>query len=566
MILSGCQPSAPETSRPHIVLISVDSLRPDHLACYGYGRPTSPTIDRLAREGALFETVTSSSSWTLPAHAALFTAQPDFVHGADRASRKLIPDRRTLAESLQAAGYRTVGIWSGPLLDPHFGFGQGFETYWAHRDGQALLNDAFDMTHWGQKDVLSHQDVTGPAILEKVDAALAEADDRPLFLFVHLWDVHYDFIPPAPYDSMFTDAAYDGPVDGRNVASYLKFEEGTLSPDDLRHLIALYDGEIAWTDSQIDQILQKLDAAGLGDETLVVITADHGEEFFEHGHFGHKRTLYDESIRIPWVMRYPGKIAPDQRITTPVRILDIAPTLIEWAGAEPLPATLGRPVQPLLEGESSYGAKATVAELAVGTLTGRPQLALRTDRYKLLVHADGHAAFALYDLTADPEELRNVHGSNAGLTAEAQTLLEATLEDLKRTRTRHARPQLGSGRLPEDIERELRSLGYLSGADLAANPIWADPNPIETCAGTPDAHLGTTTLSWDAPDAVGPVEIWVQPNNTEFASHDVIGSKTTGHWVADGMEFVLIDTHSGEELGRVKMAVRQIPCDSKTSE
>ena len=560
-LLTACTDAPPQpASRPHIVLISVDTLRPDHLGSYGYERPTSPSIDRLASEGALFEVVTSSSSWTLPAHAALFTGLPDSVHGADRSSRQLIADRYTLAESLQEVGYRTVGIWSGPLLDPQFGFGQGFETYWGHRD--PITGDGAEgaeaQTDWNAKHLMSHQDVTGPAILKKVEAALAADDGRPLFLFVHLWDPHYDYLAPSPDDGSFASGDYQGPVDGQNVATYLDLE--SLPEPDLQHLIDLYDDEIAWTDQQIGDIVAHFERRGMLDQTAVVVTADHGEEFFEHGAFGHRRHLYDASIRIPLVMRYPERVSAGQRIETPTGIIDVAPTLIEWAGAEPLPQILGRSLQPLLDGEVPTEGSKTISELVYEGDPEGSQLAVRTADWKLIARGQEQRSFELYDLTSDPEEQVDVYGVDPDLTRTAQAQFKKTSAELAALRDQHIQLRRKASRLPADMVKQLRALGYLGTEIGEESPIWALPNPIEKCVDDVDDIYTETTLHWDAPEITGPVQIMVWPAGTVFATAGTLGSQTTGNWVTDGMEFSLVDTQTGDELGRTEIQFIRVAC------
>ncbi|MBU0617850.1 MAG: sulfatase-like hydrolase/transferase, partial [Planctomycetes bacterium] len=197
------QTAAGDSTYPNILLISVDALRPDHLGCYGYGRATSPNIDKLAGEGALFENAISSTSWTLPAHAALFTGLADSVHGCTDTDRRLAENRYTLAERLKDAGYATVGFFSGPYLHPVFELGQGFDEYvdctsypeLTERNG--IDAKAVDSASVHER---SHRDITNPRVYERASAWLTENKRRPFFMFVHMWDVHFDFIPPPPYD------------------------------------------------------------------------------------------------------------------------------------------------------------------------------------------------------------------------------------------------------------------------------------------------------------------------------------------------------------------------------
>ena len=554
-LLSACGGGrTPPPPRPHVVLISVDSLRADHLGCYGYSRSTSPTIDRLAAEGALFEVVTSSSSWTLPAHAALFTALPDSAHGVDRGSRKLEAERRTLAEALRAAGYRTAGVWSGPLLDPRFGFGQGFDAYVSHAETEE---------DWDRAVERSHQAVTGPSILARVEELLEPGGPGPLFLFVHLWDVHYDYIPPAPYDTLFA-ADYSGEVDGRDLVDYLRLGLEDLSQADLRRLTALYDGEIAWTDRQIGTILEMLEQRGLADDTLVVVTSDHGEELFEHGSFGHKRKLFDESIRIPLVVGYPDRIAAGLRIAQPAAIVDVAPTILELAGAEPLPDVLGRSLVPLLEGGSSLPPAPVVAELVDDPRTGELLLAVRSPEWKILVRPKSGRTIGLWDLEADPFEQTNVFRVDPELTASAVAGLRSALAELEHLRDRHAHASSteAAESLPADLLREMESLGYLDLAvpQEAEGPLRASPNPIRVCDGT---GIGVTTLVWDVADAGGLLEIRVDgPHGKLFARTAASGSAATGPWARDGMVFVLVAADTGEVLGSTIVRVTRAGCQA----
>lgn len=560
-VACGGESSSPSSSeRPHIVLITVDSLRPDHVGAYGYDRATSPSIDTLAEQGAVFEVATSSSSWTLPAQAALFTGLPDYVHGVDRGSRPLLPDRRTLAEAMQSAGYRTVGIWSSPLLDPSFGFDQGFETYVSARRTVGTVGESEGSREWDLRLQLSYRDINGPAVLGKVDAALAVEDERPLFLFIHLSDVHYNFMAPEPYGSMFAAKDYAGGVVGAEVDSLTSRIADSLAPHDLQHVMDLYDGEVAWADHQVGRILASLEARGLTDRTAVVLTSQHGIELFDHGTFGHRKNLYDSSIRIPLVVRYPGHVDAGQRLTAPAQIIDIAPTLLEWARAEPLPEIVGRPLQPILRGETpNDDDDEPVAVAELGREVGRPLFAVRTPTWKAISQGKDQKLVELFNLETDPAEQHNLVGVDPQLTQVAEVQLQTTVGELRDRRLQHVRPTLGTGRLDGATEAALVEQGHFA----EANPIWADPNPIEVCAGERDPPMGVTTLSWNAVEAEGPMEVWVWPDGNLFTTRDVIWSEATGDWVRDGLEFALVDTATGEEVGRTRISVVEVECQDQ---
>jgi len=462
-------------ARPNVLLISIDSLRADHLGCYGYERPTSPSIDALAARGVRFEDVVASTSWTLPSHASLFTALPDSVHGADRSSRALPPDRLTLAERLQEEGYRTAGFWSGPYLHPLFGLGQGFDDYVGCTANEYFARDETLFRGGAPKDQgdanrQSHADVTSPRVLAEVERWLdgSHAEQEPFFLFVHLWDVHYDFIPPPPYDTAF-DPDYTGPVDGRNLGEDRSTVQD-LSPRDLQHLIALYDGEIAWADHHVGLLLERVEAA-TDRETVVVLTSDHGEEFFEHGRFGHRKTLYEESIRVPLVIAGSSRIPAGATVAEPVSLLDVAPTVLDLAGAAALPDTYGRSLLPLLSrpAESSTEASATISELRL-LRRDEEWLAVRTPEWKVLVERETGRTLKVFNLRADPKEERDLIAEGILIPGELRTLADDTLELLERLARRHAGSGPVDSELTPELEDDLGKLGYLGDDDPDEDP------------------------------------------------------------------------------------------------
>lgn len=385
-------------ARPNLILVSIDSLRADHLGCYGYARDTSPRIDALAAAGARFEQALSSTSWTLPAHAGLFTGLYDSTHGVVDNGLALSDAHVTLAELLQSRGYHTAGFFGGPYLHPTFGLAQGFDVWRSCMSGLPADASARDVRSAAMRaDAPAHDDVTGPRTLAEVEAWLARAPAQPFFLFLHLWDVHYDYIPPAELVERF-DPGYRGPIDGRGVATDPAIHAG-MPARDLQHLIARYDGEIRATDDVLARILDALEARGLLADAVVVVTADHGEEFFEHGDKGHQRTLFDEVLRVPLVVWAPGRVAPGTVPAEQVRLVDVLPTLARWAGVEEPLAVQGRDLVPLLRGEPWVETPA-LCELSVnqGAL-----FALRTRAEKLV--RDEHSGLAQrFDLASDPLE------------------------------------------------------------------------------------------------------------------------------------------------------------------
>ena len=452
-----------EPDRPNVVLISVDMLRPDHLACYGYARRTSPNIDRLAAEGALYENHIASSSWTLPSHAAIFTSLPDSLHGCTDTDRALDPSATTLAERFAAAGYATAGFFAGPYLHPAFGLGQGFATYedcasYAERiDGRPPSEWAMD------PEVMhaSHEDVTNERVHAAISRWMSQRSGEPFFLFVHLWDVHFDFVPPPPYDTLFGER-YEGWVDGRNFFFDPRYGPG-MDARDRERLLALYDGEIAWTDSIVGRIRQDLEAAGLLDDTVLALTSDHGTEFFEHGAKGHRRTLFDEVIRTPLVVRYPPKLSAGRRVSAQTRGIDVGPTLLELAGLPAPNDVYGRSLVPLAETPGAPGVGRAVSELASVGVNLR---AVRTPDWKLFDWI-GTPEHVYFDLARDPGELVPRLDFESELGGRAVAGYEAEIEGLNAFAARHRVPAASGAPFsdpPPEVLDRLRQQGYVGGS------------------------------------------------------------------------------------------------------
>lgn len=437
---------------PNILLVSIDSLRPDHLHAYGYGPETSPTIDALAREGALFRTALSPTSWTLPAHLSLLTGLTPRQHGVVSDDQRLRDDALLLSEVLWRNGYTTVGLVSAPYLDSAYGFDQGFDLY----DDYSIAKRSFADSHRG---------ATSPALLRLFenwfDGWNASGRRRPFFAFVHMWDVHFDYTPPPPFDTMF-DPGYAGTVTGEDFETNPAIHLG-MAPRDLAHVVALYDGEIRYTDMYLGLILDRLRAAGVLDDTIVVVTADHGDEFFEHGRKGHKQALYDESVRVPLIIRYPPRVGAGRVVDEQVRLIDIPTTILALAGQ---PSPTGFAVS---GPQTTYAAQdltrwighdrsAPLPALpALGHLIGDapvPVASLRTAEQKLIVELAGAHRAELYDLRSDPGEQNDLSGRTPAMADALRQALIAAGEADGDARLAEAAPLSA-----EHLER-LRQLGY----------------------------------------------------------------------------------------------------------
>ncbi len=448
-------PPKADSDKPDIILISIDSLRPDHLGCYGYRQPTSPTIDGLAGGGVRFENAISTTSWTLPAHAALFTGLYDSAHGLVDNGQRLAENHVTLAEVLDQAGYQTAGFFGGPYLHPAFGVGQGFQTYESCMTKVADNASDNAVRRESRNPVsASHADITGPRTLKKFKHWLAaKADERPMFVFLHFWDVHYDYIPPKKYIEMF-DPDYKGQLSSVNFMRNPAIHR-SMAPRDLQHVLALYDGEIRFTDDILGQILTELERSGRGQQALIVVTSDHGEEFFEHGNKGHQRTLFDEVIKVPLIFSWAGHLREGAVVPDQVRLIDVMPTILALAGVKSKTKTQGRDISELLRGDS-LSEQSALCEL----LVNRGQLrALRTNRMKALKNRRTSLQ-GYFDLQRDPTEQRTITRLNEASEGLLKELDEVRRESLN-LYTHLTRGQSQEMQLSEEMRQRLRSLGYI---------------------------------------------------------------------------------------------------------
>jgi arylsulfatase A-like enzyme len=444
-LLIGACGGARDSPPRHVLLISIDSLRADRLGCYGNPRETSPTIDRLAAEGTRFEHAYSPSSWTLPSHATLLTGLAQYHHGAVLPDRRIPPGTPGLASILKARGYRTRGVYSGPFLEPIFGFGQGFDEYVS-----CETETSGDMS---EKLARSHGDETNPCLLRTVERWAREPDDGPSFWFLHMWDVHYDYIPPPEYVRRF-DPRYHGKLTGRNIAG--KGFPKTARPRDVAHLLACYDGEVRYTDDTIAAMLNALDGAGRLESTLVVVTADHGDEFLEHGGTGHQKTVFPESVGIPLVFRGPG-VPRGRVIRTPVGLQDVAPTILALLHV-PATGMDGMSLEELMRGTRRVHPP-VVSVLYVPfrrrQLPGIVTMAIRSPGETLL-RPPWSSRWVAYDSARDPlEEIpmpirAEERLDRAGALLRARRLDGNELGDAGRIEA-----------VPEPVEQRLKDLGYL---------------------------------------------------------------------------------------------------------
>jgi arylsulfatase A-like enzyme len=439
----------PPAIKYNLLVISIDTLRADHLKCYGYNRDTSPHLDQLAREGVLFENLTATASWTVPSHMSMFTSLYPSVHGVQSFTSQLGKGVPTLAQCLAESGYVTAAFVTGPILNHYFRFNRGFQFYDDFTVNQAFEN-ADAMSRMMEGTSVLDRVVTNPVITNLATQWLKRHSQVNFFLFLHYWDCHYDYTPPAPFDRKF-DPDYKGKEDGRNILrrgpDILKY----ISVMDLAHMVALYDGEIAHTDEHVGRILQLLQDLGLSEKTLVIVLSDHGEAFLEHGKLCHGNSLYEEVLHVPLIMRLPGVIPAGKRVGGNVSQVDLMPTtlgLLHLAG--PLQIQ-GIDLSPVILGDQPVPERLIYSELTLGANLR----AVRWGRLKLLGTPGTLAGAQLEELVGDRERV----------IADWTDLEKACPEAALRAFT-EGPPSIPEAHAEEvnkpdaDLLRRLKSLGY----------------------------------------------------------------------------------------------------------
>ena len=426
----------PPASRPNVLLIVIDTLRADHLGTYGYGRGTSPHIDQLASEGMLYENAIASASWTLPSHASMFTGLFPKDHGTHAENFTLDTRFDTLAERLRKAGYRTGGFSNNVWTNDTSGLKQGFDEF------QELFHQQQGRLEGVSKDDLEADmggKLTNESVLGWVDGL--PQDDRPFFVFINYFEPHLPYRPTRPFDQHFLP---DGvrPHNVQRLRSFytpreygyiLRLPFMEVKPRELEILTSLYDAEIAYTDSILGGLMDGLRQRGLLDDTLVVVTSDHGEHLGENHMLSHKMSVYDPLLRVPLVLWNPALLPNPQRIRQPVQNHDLFGTVLELTGVRHHSAVL-----PLEAPGAGSGETLTFAQIAFPTSfleniaksmpagnTKPFERALETvrgPRYKLIVGSDD--SVELYDLMDDPLESTNLASEKPDVVEKLKRYLE----------------------------------------------------------------------------------------------------------------------------------------------
>jgi arylsulfatase A-like enzyme len=429
--LAACGPAPAR----NLILVSIDTLRADKLGAYGYERASSPALDTLAREGVLVETAVSPSPWTLPAHVSMLTGLYPSRHGVNSVVLGLPEEVATLAERLSQQGFRTAGIVNSRYLDRRYGLQRGFDEY-------AYVREAVDRVE--------------PS--EVADRALAWLDaDRAerFFLFLHFYDVHSDYRSLEPYEREFL-RSYNGWIDG-TTRQLLLFRRGPfpLQAPDRRSLEDRYVAGVRQMDDGLARLLDRLEERGLHENTLLVVSSDHGEELLEHGGVLHSRTQFDEVLRVPLVLRGPG-VPAGVRVAGPASLVDLVPTVLSLLGVAAAPDLDGLDLSALWARGAS-GALPDRAVFGEADRTNREHDMTRSVRrggYKLILEPSTGLT-ALFNLEADPRESWDVQYREPARAASLRAALDAFMQ-----REPVGEPVPLPDLTAEELEA-LRELGYL---------------------------------------------------------------------------------------------------------
>jgi arylsulfatase A-like enzyme len=435
---------------PSVVWIVLDTVRADYLGCYGHDRPTSPRIDAFARRSLLFERAVSPASWTLPAMASMLTGLYGESHGVLHTEQRLDGRFTSVVELFASAGYTTGAVVSGTFTDSFWGFDQGFDEY----DDLGMVVDDEDggSTAVAAMERRAHRRITSPEVTERALAFLERHLDKRFFLLAHYFDPHQDFVVHPGLTERF----------GPRPAASTDF--GGQDPDPARtaRLRADYEGEIAFTDEHLGRLLARLEASPFQGEVVIVISADHGEEFYERQWLGHGNSLFNELVHVPLILHVPG-VSP-RRSAEPVSTLDLAPTLLELCG---LPADFGqgRSLVPLFAAGGTRPERAVYsslfASLAPAPGETGPQLAWRVDQGDDAVLRDERqpqVPYFLFHWPDDPLQERSLGPRGSARARELLATYERARPGLLELRGRPDLLQLS----PELLET-LRALGYVGG-------------------------------------------------------------------------------------------------------
>jgi len=432
---------------PNVVVISLDTVRADHLPFYGYERNTSPALAALAAKGAVFENSYSQTSSTVATHASLFTGRYPFQHRMYGYRQQLKEEEHTLAEYLRDHGYRTFAITSSVRFEPTSGYPQGFDTY--------------ETLYRLEKNERSER-VTDLA-LENAE----KLDSMPFFAFLHYFDAHAPYAAPEPYRTLWHPGLVaPRPEDTVEFLKRHRWPGVVIAPKVIDYLRALYDGGLRYQDESLRRLFEGLETMDGGRPTLLIVTADHGEEFKEHGFLSHSFFLHEELVRVPLVMVFPGVIEAGRRIRAPIQTVDLFPTIVELLGLPASEELSGRSFAARLQGGDALAqpdyTEARDVVVLEAALSWSVIATLGTGRFKLVTGREN----GLYRLDVDPTADADVAYKYPDETQQLLEIAEAVGMQQARSQVRPPSPRREVPNEAEVLER-LRAIGYVEEAEAA---------------------------------------------------------------------------------------------------
>lgn len=421
-------PPAPQNA-PNVLLIALDALRADHVSAYGYKRTTTPNLDQLAHQGVLFENAFANSSWTLPSHASLFTGRLPHEHKADW-SNSLDGTYPTLAETLAARGYLTAAFAANvAYVVPETGLARGFAHFQVY--GNSLAEDA-NRTVYGRKLALNllprlgYYDLPGRKSAARVNEEflnwLNQNEGRPFFAFLNYFDVHDPYLTSTPYAHKFSDQVADGSVINYQFQSQAFRRKPVVTPQESQMEMDAYDGALAYLDTQAGVLLSELARRGLEKNTLVIATSDHGESFGNHDLYGHGNSLYLESLHVPLIFYWQGRIPSGRQVDRIVSLHQIPATILDLIGDTPsvLPGVSLAKMWSNDAGRDT-SSDVVVAELSPGRFKDGPaNYPVASGALKSLISSEWQfiesdsGGVELYAWRADRDEVHNLAETAAG--------------------------------------------------------------------------------------------------------------------------------------------------------
>lgn len=428
LVMRSAPAESKDPPKPNVIMIVMGTFRADHMGCYGYQKNTTPNLDKFAKECLFFRNAYSQSHWTLPSHCSILTSRYPSVHGVMERGSKLDPAEVTLPETLKNYDFQTAAFTGGLDMKKEHGLDQGFDAYY---------DDA------GEK-ILGTSDTIFPKAINWLKSA---KKDKPFFLYIHTYDTHLPYAPPAPYNTIFASKDYQGQFKGKELTyEYLKTITGPLPQADIDYVVSQYDGEVAYQDMQFGLFMDAIKKTGLYDNTIIVVTADHGEPLYDHNtwdRFG-SQDLYNGVIKVPLMMKCLDK----DFYTYPadVQLIDIMPMILGRLGiplnhgAQGIDALAKKPVRDYIIAESSL-----------------TRQSFKKGQWKLIAAS---SSYELYNLDKDPKEMVNLAPKNPDKVYEMTRELMGVLKSIRVERREPPKIILS----PQMIE-ELRKSGYWEKED-----------------------------------------------------------------------------------------------------